>query len=590
MRPAFTDAVGASLAHLQAGRVAEAAHQLGTVPHPDSNPWVAFLAHELANLALAVPHLPDTDHPLAVHLQYLVRLAQAVLALQTGGPLNQTEIELPQWQHDLLQAWAPAAANRQLELYTLPHPGLPRRLTVATLVLDVAAHNLVANALKYTVSGAIELRLSASEHTLQLAVADTGMGLNDRASIQHDARWAPSHGLGLQLVRELVQRAGGHLRLEPGANLGVVATVELPYQPVATAVPELSVHLPLQGRVAWVVCEKAGLAESVLTSLRALGAEATGWLQPRQALHEVSTGAQPDILLLDLDTPFTRPQHWLPLLPEGVLWGFGWNASPAMPFIQKPVSVSRLVKALQLAPEQEAATPAVLQHPATLEQPVEYLVADDSPFATRAVTLLADQLGVAGIAVTDGLQALQAAYNQPLRLALLDLDVPPFGAIGLARRLRQLRPRLRMVVLTAQPEWVQQQLPPAERRLFHNWYTKPLTLNQLQQELLLAAPLEPRLATEAASAAEPSPMYGATYGVAVHWLPQVQELWQALGQVGQSLNVLNAEQLLRRWLSAAHHRQDARTEQALSQWLRWLWAGEVETLRQMVQLALKKMG
>lgn len=100
--------------------------------------------------------------------------------------------------------------------------------------------NLLSNALKFTLAGgSVKLRLWQSERTAHLEIADTGIGvpLHLQARIferfyQVDNSRRRLHGgagLGLALVRELVESYGGSVRVNSlGQNQGSVFTVLLP--------------------------------------------------------------------------------------------------------------------------------------------------------------------------------------------------------------------------------------------------------------------------------------------------------------------------------------------------------------------------
>ena len=102
--------------------------------------------------------------------------------------------------------------------------------------------NLVANALKFTPPGgvvAVSAALSGDGTKVRIAVADTGVGiaLEDREVVfekfSQATTGSPSagkmagSGLGLYLVRSLVERLGGEVQLESAVGVGSVFTVIL---------------------------------------------------------------------------------------------------------------------------------------------------------------------------------------------------------------------------------------------------------------------------------------------------------------------------------------------------------------------------
>ena len=121
----------------------------------------------------------------------------------------------------------------------------------ATLELDVAPNvvgrwdalrlesivaNLIGNAVKYGAGHPITVRLVGDEATATLTVRDRGIGIapKDRERIfERFERVVPSRqyggfGLGLWIVRQLVEAHGGTIRVESQPSLGSTFTVQLP--------------------------------------------------------------------------------------------------------------------------------------------------------------------------------------------------------------------------------------------------------------------------------------------------------------------------------------------------------------------------
>ncbi len=95
--------------------------------------------------------------------------------------------------------------------------------------------NLFDNARKYAPGATVRLRVQRRERSLEIAVIDTGPGIDHhhRRRVLRPWRRAPGHdhrpglGLGLHLVQALAQAHGGHLRLED-AQPGCAAIICLP--------------------------------------------------------------------------------------------------------------------------------------------------------------------------------------------------------------------------------------------------------------------------------------------------------------------------------------------------------------------------
>ena len=108
--------------------------------------------------------------------------------------------------------------------------------------LEKIVLNLVFNALKFTPSGGrVELRAEKQAEQMVLIVADTGMGISEKnLPFVFDRFWQADGsskrkyqgvGIGLALVKELVEVQGGKVAVQSQEGKGTTFRVELPYRP-----------------------------------------------------------------------------------------------------------------------------------------------------------------------------------------------------------------------------------------------------------------------------------------------------------------------------------------------------------------------
>ena len=97
--------------------------------------------------------------------------------------------------------------------------------------------NLVDNAIKFTpVGGSICVGLSAAADGIRLSVSDTGIGIpeDEVSSIYErfyrcaDVRTLPGTGLGLSMVRSIVELYGGDIACHSTLNVGTTFDILFP--------------------------------------------------------------------------------------------------------------------------------------------------------------------------------------------------------------------------------------------------------------------------------------------------------------------------------------------------------------------------
>jgi len=106
-----------------------------------------------------------------------------------------------------------------------------------TTDVAIALDNLLANAIAYTEAGRVSVRVSADDTSVEIAVADTGVGIpaSDLERVferfyrvdRSRSRDSGGTGLGLSLVRHAVERWGGTVTLESPPGKGTTAILRL---------------------------------------------------------------------------------------------------------------------------------------------------------------------------------------------------------------------------------------------------------------------------------------------------------------------------------------------------------------------------
>jgi PAS domain S-box-containing protein len=130
------------------------------------------------------------------------------------------------------------AAQKHLQLVT-EFPAEPLPLIEADqALLQQAIHNLVENAIKYTETGQIKVKLRLKENQIIFEVHDTGIGIApaDQQRLfekfyrvgKKGARRDGGSGLGLAIVKSVVERHGGKVWLESQLGRGSTFYMSIP--------------------------------------------------------------------------------------------------------------------------------------------------------------------------------------------------------------------------------------------------------------------------------------------------------------------------------------------------------------------------
>jgi two-component system OmpR family sensor kinase len=232
------------------------AHSIRTQVAAERRRFLQRLDHELKNPLTAIraglanaANGPATDvqrEALASVEAQVLRLSRLTADLRKLAELETCPLErVPVDVAELLQEVMtlaqeqPEAAARQLTL-TLPQVPWPVPAVSGDWdMLFLATYNLMGNALKFTRPGdTVEVRAFEHGNLVVIEVADTGPGIPKEEAPRvweelyrgQGARGVPGSGLGLALVRAIVERHGGRVTLRSRVGQGTVVTMRLPLQ------------------------------------------------------------------------------------------------------------------------------------------------------------------------------------------------------------------------------------------------------------------------------------------------------------------------------------------------------------------------
>lgn len=220
----------------------------------------------------------------------------------------------------------PLTAAKGLAFHRDIDPRLAEPCMGDPLRLRQVVDNLLSNAVKFTERGSITLAARYEERSLVIAVADTGKGMQpvDRERIFReftrlpDAQGKEGFGLGLSIVRRLVQLLGGVIRVESVPGAGSTFTVRIPAfekEDSSSSIPPSSLKQGSSSPWKRLLLIDDDRIQLTLTAamLRQGGIDSVSCLQPDELLDALRTGTY-DALLTDVQMPAMNGFDLLALL------------------------------------------------------------------------------------------------------------------------------------------------------------------------------------------------------------------------------------------------------------------------------------
>ena len=360
---------------------------------------------------------------------------------------------------------------------------LPPSIDTDDMRLRQVLRNLLANAMKFTERGRVNVRVyRAAPDLVGFAVSDTGIGIpKDKQRLVFEAfqqadgstsRKYGGTGLGLAISRELAGLLGGELRVESTVGVGSTFTLflpiayapamrethqqrlahvsqvisevaptpyvpkkTLPMMPLPRPVPDDLATLTPGDRVLLVIEDDVAFAITLLDMGRSSGFKVVCATSGAQAI-ELARTIKPDAMTLELSLPDL--DGWVLLdrlkhdpatrhIPVHVISGLDAERralqNGALAFVQKPVTS----EALQLG------FAAIKE---LVEKPVKrLLVVESDPVQSQAIVELIGGDDVQTTCVSSGESALQSLHETTYDCVVLDLRLPGISGLELIERI-----------------------------------------------------------------------------------------------------------------------------------------------------------
>ena len=465
--------------------------------------------------------------------------------------------------------------GRPVELLFDVAPDVPQRWEGDALRLGQVLLNLLGNAVKFTTTGSVVLRVRWDGSQLQFAVVDTGIGMSQeqqarlfvpfsQADVSTQRRYGGT-GLGLVISSQLVQMmGGGNIAVHSEAGKGSTLTFALPLPPLP-ALPEGGAQPA--GRVFHALLSP-GYRDWLQAECHQRGVPCRDLSQQAQLLLQLAAWQPGDVLLLDSDhadwQQLLASQSWpaharIVLLSRqhatvAELLPGARTSWPLCDVWVKPMTPGRLWQGVQQLAQVCAAISGQRQRAHVDLHGCKVLVVDDVSLNQEVAAAYLQQAGAEVSFAANGEEALQMLAQGLPDVVLMDCHMPVMDGFAATRAIRA-NPAwqgLKVVALTANALTGSREEVLAAG--MDDYISKPLDPQQLFATLqrlgLRSAPLrEPVASSAAATEARPD-----------------QDIWQVLRQAGVDVDggiarAMQKPDIYRKWLLMfARNSADFRTQ------------------------------
>jgi PAS domain S-box-containing protein len=390
--------------------------------------------------------------------------------------LNPVGFELRQNLEDSVATLALRAHEKGLELATYISANVPNFLIGDPQRLRQVVVNLMGNAIKFTESGEVVLRVWTEERqdnqvTLHFTVTDTGIGIPEdkqrmifQPFTQADnstTRLYGGTGLGLTICMQLVELMEGRIWLESKVGIGSTFHFTSCFQLDSAATSKAFEGLAcLKGLRTLVVDDNATNRFILERTLASWEMETTLAASSAEAFNAVerawNEGKRFQLVLLDAMMPlmdgFTLAEKFQPM-PElqgtvMMMLSSAGNVDYADQcrqvgiscYLNKPVKQSELLDAIMSAFNPKSPrTPVTPANPSVQKsvRPARILLAEDHPVNQRLATRLLEKWGHSVVLANTGRKALEVMEKETFDLILMDVQMPEMGGYEATQHIRE---------------------------------------------------------------------------------------------------------------------------------------------------------
>ncbi|WP_207425847.1 response regulator [Pedobacter sp. SYSU D00535] len=450
--------------------------------------------------------------------------------------VEQHEFNLTECVESVMDVFAVKAASQGLDLIYKINPAIPTSIMGDSHRLRQVLINLVNNAIKFTVSGEVFVKVdlkdfSSNEIDLAFDVIDTGIGIPKekisrlfKAFSQVDSSTTRKYGgtgLGLVISERLVKLMGGEIGVESTVGVGTTFFFNVKCRVSAESMM-LGIQTnfkSIENRRILIVDDNVNYLEILRTQLEQWGLKVDLAESGSQALAILSQQNNFDLIITDMLMPgmdglelSKAIRGKIPHVPIILLSAVGDINRSKYPelfssVLTKPVKENLLDSSIRMAlnrntavdgkQETKKAVPVFSEDFAN-ENPLTILLAEDNLINQKLIIRILNKLGYTLDVANNGVEAVSLCKTKQYDLVLMDVLMPDMDGLEATRTIRSMHIKQpQIIALTANA------LP--EDRVacigagMDDFMTKPVKLEELMKLLMKAAVAESKRRSEYAN-------------------------------------------------------------------------------------------
>lgn len=398
---------------------------------------------------------------------------------------------------EVLSMLAPEAHKKSLELTALVYQDVPSEIMADPVRIKQVLTNLVSNAIKFTESGSVIVRIMVEEQikqkvALKITISDTGIGLNQeqqknlfKAFSQADASTTRRYGgtgLGLVISSYLVEHMQGDIGFNSKINEGSQFWFTGQFN-VCSMEMDTCLDAPWYQKSAYMICNRESTRQALQHQLNNLGFKVEVFREFNDLLQAQTMHAA-GVCFIEVDDQTNYKQVQLIQGQSEVVALLPNNESHFLSTLHQhhldhnlvyPISYRRLRQAVEDLLGDHIQTPITPLN----NTPLKILAVDDNAPNLELLSTWLQDLNVQVIKANGGIEAVKLGSTEKFDLIFMDIQMPDLDGVRATQEIRQqsINAHTPLVALTAHA------LPTERKKLlqsgFDDYLTKPISEEQL---------------------------------------------------------------------------------------------------------------